>query len=86
MIVCRVGGVLHAIEDNCSHADTPLSEGRLRGHTITCPPHGAQFDVRDGARTGPPAPTDLDAYRVKEIDGPARLRLGPAAPEPGCTL
>ncbi len=32
IVVCRVNGELYALEDNCSHADTPLSEGRLRSH------------------------------------------------------
>ena len=40
IVVCNVGGDMYALEDNCSHADTPLSEGRLRGFHITCPLHG----------------------------------------------
>ena len=39
IVVCRVNGELYALEDNCSHADTPLSEGRLRSHNLTCPLH-----------------------------------------------
>ena len=31
IVVCRAAGQLYALADNCSHADTPLSEGRLRG-------------------------------------------------------
>jgi len=54
IVVCNVQGELYALEDNCSHADTPLSEGRLRGWHITCPLHGASFDVRDGSHGGPP--------------------------------
>ncbi|GIS33789.1 MAG: hypothetical protein Ct9H90mP5_02380 [Acidimicrobiaceae bacterium] len=45
IVVCRVNGELYALEDNCSHADTPLSEGRLRSHNLTCPLHGTSFDV-----------------------------------------
>ena len=26
IVVCRVNGELYALEDNCSHADTPLSD------------------------------------------------------------
>ena len=37
IVVCRVNGELFCLEDNCSHADTPLSEGRLRGYQLTCP-------------------------------------------------
>ncbi|SVD12218.1 uncharacterized protein METZ01_LOCUS365072, partial [marine metagenome] len=34
ILVCRVDGRLYAIEDKCSHADTPLSEGRLSGFQV----------------------------------------------------
>ena len=68
IVVCRAKGSLYAVIDNCSHADTPLSEGRFRGHTITCPLHGAQFDVRDGTHAGPPAFEGVDVYPVAETD------------------
>ncbi len=71
IVVCRVGGVLYALADNCSHADTPLSEGRLRGYGITCPLHGASFDVRDGSHSGPPAWESVACYAVREVDGVA---------------
>ena len=66
VVVCRVAGTLHALDDNCSHADTPLSEGRLRGTQITCPLHGAAFDVRDGSHSGPPAWEGVPCHRVEE--------------------
>ena len=76
VVVCRSGGVLYALDDNCSHADTPLSEGRLRGHTLTCPLHGACFDVRDGSHTGPPAFTGVACHPVEEVDGMAVVVTG----------
>jgi nitrite reductase/ring-hydroxylating ferredoxin subunit len=66
IIVCRVAGQLHALEDNCSHRDARLSEGRLRGALITCPLHGAQFDVRDGQHQGPPASLPVASFLVTE--------------------
>ena len=71
LVVCRVNGTLYALEDNCSHADTPLSEGRLRGHNLTCPLHGTSFDVRTGEHSGPPAYTGVACYRVDVEDGTA---------------
>lgn len=68
VVVCRVKGELYALEDNCSHADTPLSEGRLRGYQITCPLHGTSFDVRDGTHSGPPAYTGVGCYAVTESE------------------
>lgn len=66
IVVCRYQGSLYALEDNCSHADTPLSEGRFRGAKVTCPLHGAQFDVRDGTHSGPPAFEGVACYQVVE--------------------
>jgi nitrite reductase/ring-hydroxylating ferredoxin subunit len=71
IVICRVAGVLHAVADNCSHRDARLSEGRLRGTLLTCPLHGAQFDVRDGAHQGPPAVEGIAAYRVTEDESGA---------------
>lgn len=74
VLVCRVDGQLYAVEDNCSHRDTALSEGRLRGSIITCPLHGAQFDVRDGTHLGPPAFEGVATYSIEQRDGVAVLR------------
>ena len=71
IVVCRVKGELFALEDNCSHADTPLSEGRLRNHNLTCPLHGTSFDVRTGEHSGPPAYEGVACYKVEVNDGVA---------------
>jgi 3-phenylpropionate/trans-cinnamate dioxygenase ferredoxin subunit len=88
IVVCRVAGRLYALDDNCSHADTPLSEGRLRGHALTCPLHGASFDVRDGSHSGPPAWEGVPCHRVEEVDGVAVIVMGGGpdrdpGPDPG---
>ncbi|MFK8024157.1 MAG: Rieske (2Fe-2S) protein [Ilumatobacter sp.] len=75
IVVCRVGGELYAVTDNCSHADTPLSEGRLRGYGVICPLHGASFDVRTGEHSGPPAWEGVPCHAVAEADGVATVVL-----------
>jgi len=81
IVVCRVAGELHAVEDNCSHREARLSEGRLRGTLLTCPLHGAQFDVRTGAHQGPPAAVPIAHFDVVEAGGSASVTLdGPAEP------
>ncbi len=75
IVVCRAGGKLYALDDNCSHADTPLSEGRLRGHNLVCPLHGAGFDVRDGSHSGPPAWEGVPWHPIDESDGSASVVL-----------
>ncbi len=80
VIVCRVAGQLHAVVDNCSHRDAKLSEGRLRGSLLTCPLHGAQFDVRTGGHQGPPATVAIACFPVTESDGNASVDLAEREP------
>jgi len=88
VLVCRVDGDLYAVEDNCSHADQKLSEGRFRRGMITCPKHGAAFDVRDGSHQSPPAYTGVATYEIigSETGVSVRRRAtergdsGPSAP------
>lgn len=77
IVVCRVAGELYAVEDNCSHADTPLSEGRLRGATLVCPLHGAGFDVRDGTHSGPPAWEGVPCHRLHAGDAEVAVEVAP---------
>ncbi len=76
IVVCRVAGTLHAVVDNCSHRDAKLSEGRLRGGLLTCPLHGAQFDVRTGQHQGPPATLPIACFAVEEVGAQVTVRLG----------
>lgn len=61
----NVNGTFYAIGDTCTHAGGPLSEGDLDGDMVTCPWHGAQFDVKTGEAVGPPAQEPVTNYRVK---------------------
>ena len=63
-----VEGTLYAIYDTCTHRSGPLSEGELNGNEVSCPWHGARFDVTSGAELGPPAPRGVARYDVR-IDG-----------------
>jgi nitrite reductase/ring-hydroxylating ferredoxin subunit len=51
----RVDGGFYALSDTCTHRRGPLSEGTVEGAEVTCPWHGATFDIRTGAVLGPPA-------------------------------
>ena len=65
VVVFNVDGELFAVDDTCTHRGGPLSEGAITGHTVTCPWHGASFDIRTGAVTGPPAPEALGCYSLR---------------------
>jgi nitrite reductase/ring-hydroxylating ferredoxin subunit len=41
-----------------------LGEGFLDGSEVTCPLHGATFEVTTGQVTGPPAADSIATYRV----------------------
>ena len=45
-------GTLFATMNACPHAAGSLGEGDLEGHTITCPFHAFQYDVRSGECLG----------------------------------
>jgi nitrite reductase/ring-hydroxylating ferredoxin subunit len=44
----HVGAEFFALDGVCPHQGGPLGKGQLCGHTLTCPWHGWQFDVRTG--------------------------------------
>ena len=66
--VYNVDGKLFATQDNCTHAEGPLSEGDLDGNIVTCPWHASCFDVTNGAVECGPAVQPLEVYQVI-VDG-----------------
>ncbi len=47
--VIRINGELYGIEADCKHMKASMARGKIEGHTITCPAHGWQYDIRTGA-------------------------------------
>ncbi len=73
--VVRVGDEVFAIEDVCSHADYPLSDGEVDGCTIECALHGSRFDLRTGKPSGPPATAAVPTFPVTVVDGDVYIEL-----------
>ena len=69
VLLLRVGEAFYAIEDVCTHDGQPLTDGPLQGCEITCPRHGARFDVRTGAALYMPATEPVATYEVEVRDG-----------------
>ena len=69
VLLCHTRDGVHAVENICTHAYARLDEGRLRGHRLICPLHGASFDARTGAVLGAPATQPLRTYPVRIRDG-----------------
>ncbi len=64
----NIDGTYYAIDDTCTHRGGPLSEGAVEGTTVTCPWHGATYDVTTGNVLGPPASEGVAHYNV-QVDG-----------------
>lgn len=69
ILLCNVGGRIYAIEDMCTHEGTPLDGGQLEDVRITCPLHGAVFDVTTGAVLALPAIVPLRTFPVEIENG-----------------
>lgn len=48
VLLCRVGGVVHAVNGVCPHRGAFLAQGTLEGSEIVCPWHAWRFDVTTG--------------------------------------
>jgi 3-phenylpropionate/trans-cinnamate dioxygenase ferredoxin subunit len=69
IVIFNIADQFFAIGDVCSHDDGPVGEGQIEGYTITCPRHGAEFDIRTGKVVQMPAVIDIPAYPVQVRDG-----------------
>src|SRR6185503_9898505 len=58
LLLANSDGRVYALCDRCSHMNAPLSMGTLNGKIVTCPLHGARFDVTTGKRAGEPMTAD----------------------------
>ncbi|MDQ2993162.1 MAG: non-heme iron oxygenase ferredoxin subunit [Candidatus Eremiobacteraeota bacterium] len=75
VLLCNVDGTIYAVEDVCTHDGAPLDQGWLDGKCITCPRHGAVFDVTTGAVLALPAVIPLRTFAVDVRDGCVTIRV-----------
>lgn len=64
VLVIMTQGQYFAIAAHCSHARQSLVSGRLSGFELSCPLHGARFDIRDGFATKGPAVQAIQRFPV----------------------
>jgi len=66
--ICNTGGQFYVVSGDCPHRDGPLGHGALHGHTLVCPWHAWEFDIRTGdCDVGPDC--RIGTYPVKIDDG-----------------
>jgi len=69
VLLCKLpDGQVCAIEDTCTHDDGPLGEGTLDGTAVTCPRHGARFDVCSGRALSMPAAAPVEVFPSRVTD------------------
>ena len=81
VVLVRDGDAVHALRDECSHAELALSEGEIstgRGGAvrIECWLHGSCFDLRTGQPSSPPATEPVDVYAVTIADADVYVDTG----------
>ncbi len=76
-------GSLHATDGICTHGNTHLADGLVKGRLIECPKHNGRFDIADGSPRRQPACVALRTYQVREHDGKIFLDLASAG---GCGM
>jgi nitrite reductase/ring-hydroxylating ferredoxin subunit len=54
VFLANVNGKFYAMSDRCGHMNAPLSMGNLKENIVTCPFHGARFDVTTGKKVSEP--------------------------------
>ncbi len=67
-------GVLHVLEDRCTHRGAPLHEGRVDGSCLVCPWHASRFDLATGAVVAGPASAPQPVYEVRVRNATVEVR------------
>jgi len=69
LVVRESGGIIHALDGTCTHAEIALSEGFVEGSMVESWAHGARLDLRSGAAMTLPAGERLRVHGVSVQDG-----------------
>ncbi|WP_169947460.1 Rieske 2Fe-2S domain-containing protein [Microbispora sp. H11081] len=78
VVLVRVDGRVHALEDACPHLGGPLSQGWLRDGSLTCPWHGSRFALSGGRSLNGPATAPAPCFQTRVRDGWIEVRRAPA--------
>lgn len=70
ILVCKVQDKIHALSHKCTHYGAPLAKGVLTGDgRLTCPWHGACFNVSTGDVEDAPALDPIAKFEIVQKDG-----------------
>jgi len=54
IMIVNLDGKFYALNDRCGHMNALLSMGNVKDNILTCPFHGARFDVTSGRKVSEP--------------------------------
>ncbi len=75
--LANVDGTIYALAQECTHNGGPLADGALDRTIVTCPWHGAMFDVTSGEVQGPPADDSVAKYEVQVQGDEVQVAMEP---------
>jgi ketosteroid isomerase-like protein/nitrite reductase/ring-hydroxylating ferredoxin subunit len=65
ILLCHSTAGVYAVENRCTHQLAALEGGKLRGASLFCPKHGAQYDLRTGTPIGPLAKGAIQTFKTR---------------------
>jgi Na(+)-translocating NADH:ubiquinone oxidoreductase F subunit len=68
-------GSLYATDGICTHANTHLADGLVKGTQIECPKHNGRFNLADGSPARPPICRAIVTYPIEERAGRLWLNI-----------
>ena len=71
-------GKLYATDGICTHGNTHLGEGLVKGKLIECPKHNGRFNLEDGSPARAPVCRGLATYPIEEREGRIWLNVAKA--------
>tara|TARA_B110000037_G_scaffold223057_1_gene301631 strand:+ start:4361 stop:6643 length:2283 start_codon:yes stop_codon:yes gene_type:complete len=74
-LVRDADGELHATDGLCTHGNTHLADGLVKGKLIECPKHNGRFHLEDGSPARAPICRGLATYPIEERQGRIWLNM-----------
>lgn len=78
VLVRDAGGSLFATDGVCTHGNTHLADGLVKGKIIECPKHNGRFHLADGSPARAPICRGLATYPLRENNGKLFLNIARA--------
>ncbi len=75
IILINLNEEFFAYKNQCSHMELELNDAEIEGEILTCPWHGAQFNIRTGDVVRLPASEPLEKYEVRVENGKIFVKI-----------